>query len=414
MSYNITLSGLDSINKQIEGISNNIANVSTTGYRASTTHFSALYNNSSPAGVEVSKVSQNFAQYGATQNTGQALDLAIEGAGFFIVADGDALSYSRAGSFQLDANRNIVDAFGKNLQGFPLDANGDVMTGALADLTVGNEGIVAKATTEIDFSANFDSRAVAKTAGTFDQTDPSTFNSSYTSQIFDSLGNEHTVTQYFVKTGVNTWEVHMSVDGEVSPTTGAAGSQLTFDLQGNLETVEGNNVYDAMGNLAAPTPTVNVARALTNGAENFDIDIDFVGTLQLGADFSVSSNQGDGFGSGQLVGVTVTDDGTIMANYSNGISNPQGVLALANFNNPEGLTSINETAWEQSYKSGNPVYGQPGSGVLGGINSGALEGSNVELTSELVGLIGAQRNYQANAQTMQTLNQITQTLFQSL
>ncbi len=414
MSYNITLSGLESINRQIENISNNIANVSTTGFRSTDTQFSAIYSGSNAGGVEVSSVTQNFGDYGAVTNTGQSLDLAIEGDGFFITSDGAEYSYSRAGSFQLDANRNVVDAFGNAVQGFLLDANDNVLSGALGNLSVGTEGIVAEATDTINFSANFDSRGTIKAANSFDQLDPSTFHSSYTSQVYDSLGNEHTVTQYFVKTGINEWEVHLSVDGETSPTTGAAGANLTFDTQGNLSTVDNNNVYDANGNLISPAPTVEFNRVLANGADPISIALNFGGSLQLGADFSVASNQSNGFGSGELVGVSVSADGTVLANYSNGVARPQGVLAIANFNNAQGLTRVDETSWQQSFKSGDPVFGQPGSGILGSINSGALEGSNVELTSELVGLIGAQRNYQANAQTMQTLNQITQTLFQSL
>lgn len=402
MNYNIVQSGLNSVNKQISNISNNIANAGTTGFKSSTTHFASMYSGSSVSGVEVANVSQNFDNYGALQGTGQSLDLALEGKGFFVVQSETGMNqYTRAGNFQMNSERMITDAAGNSLRGFSLNAAGEPVFGALESLNVAAEGIVAEATDTIQFTANLDSRAT--TIGIpFDQNDPSSYNSSYTSQIFDSQGNEHTLTQYFVKTGVNSWSVNSSYDGSVAINNGS----INFGNEGEI-----TSITDAAG-----TAVNNLATnfVLANGANDLAIDIDFQGSQQLGADFSVSVNNANGYASGQLVGVSVDNDGMVYANYSNGLSTAQGMVAVANFTNPQALSQSTETSWTQNYKSGEPIFGSPGDGVLGSVRAGFLENSNVDLTQELVGLISAQRNYQANAKTMSTLNQIAQTLFQSV
>ena len=204
------------------------------------------------------------------------------------------------------------------------------------------------------------------------------------------------------------------MDGAVPPTTGGNGSILTFNSDGQLDAIDGNPMRDAAGNPTLPEPTTNFAYALTNGANNLDVDIGYSATGQLGSPFSVIRNQTDGYASGELIGVTIETDGSVYANYSNGLLRDQGMIALANFTNLDGLRQVNGTAWSETLASGDPVYGQPNSGSFGQIESGTLESSNVNLTGELVSLISAQRNYQANAQTLSTLNQLSQTLFQNL
>jgi flagellar hook protein FlgE len=415
MSYQITLSGLTSIDKQISNISNNIANVSTTGYRAATTQFSSIYSGAQPGGVEVSAVTQNFSQPGSLSGTGKELDLAISGDGMFVLKDSQGQSiYSRNGNFNLNADNQLVDAQGNKVMGFGLDANGGVEFGSLSELTVRSEGLVAQETSRVEFQANFDSRMTPLAAAGFDQTDPATYNSSYSTQLFDSLGNEHTLTQYFLKTNTNEWQVHYSIDGEIAPTTGANGDILEFNSDGQLNTVNGNPMFDAAGNPTQPEPTANLDYVVTNGANNLNIDVAYRATGQLGSEFSVVKNQTDGYASGELIGVTVDNEGLVSANYSNGLLREQGMIALANFTNLDGLRQVNGTAWSETLSSGDPVFGQPNSGSFGQIDSGALESSNVNLTGELVSLISAQRNYQANAQTLSTLNQLSQTLFQNL
>lgn len=395
MSFDIALSGLGATNVQLNTISNNIANVSTSGFKESRTEFSAVYNGMQSGGVEVASISQNFDKNGSVSGTGRSLDLAINGGGFFVTKDNTGqLLYTRSGVFGTDKNNNIVSNNGMKLQGYGVDGNNKLQTGAVSDLHITTSSLSAKATDKIDFVANFDARVDVPTTTPFNASDTDTFNSSYTSKVHDSLGNPHTVTQYFAKTGANQWDVHVQVDGGSTVHTEA----VTFNTDGTLATPTGNF------NIAFPAP----------GAEPMGIDISLNGTTQFGADFGVSTNSPNGYSSGELAGVRVEDNGMVFATYTNGQSQLQGQVILADFANAQGLVKTGNTSWMQSFSSGAPISGVPGSGTLGGLTAGALEGSNVDLTSELVSLMTAQRNYQANAKTISTSDQLTQALFNAV
>ncbi|KPA51366.1 flagellar hook protein FlgE [Photobacterium leiognathi subsp. mandapamensis] len=398
MSFDIALSGLDATNVQLNTISNNIANVSTSGFKESRTEFSAVYNGMQASGVEVAAISQNFDKTGTITGTGRPLDLAISGSGFFVTKDhtGQTL-YTRSGVFGSDKDNHIVSNNGAKLQGYPVDANNNLQTGAVGDLKITTASLPAKATDELAFVANLDARSsVIDTAiNPFDPNSTDSFNSSYTSKVYDSLGNPHTVTQYFTKTNANEWQVNVVVDGAATP------SQTQ------------NVVFNTDGTLQSPTApfAVNFNPA---GADAANINIDIAGTTQFGADFGVSTNAPNGHTSGELAGVRVEDNGMVFATYTNGQSQLQGQVMLADFANPQGLVKTNGTSWIQSFSSGAPVNGAPGTGTLGGLVAGALEGSNVDLTSELVSLMTAQRNYQANAKTISTSDKLTQSLFNAV
>ncbi|MFC5079210.1 Flagellar hook protein FlgE [Vibrio thalassae] len=398
MSFDIALSGLDATNTQLNTISHNIANASTYGFKEARTEFSAVYNGMQAGGVEVASISQNFDKNGSVSGTGRAMDLAINGNGFFVTKDhmGQTL-YTRAGVFGTDKNNYVVGNTGAKLQGYGVDSNNNLLTGSVGDLKISTSSLAAQATDKLDFVANFDasSKIVDQTVNPFDPADPDSFNSSYTSKVYDSLGNSHTVTQYFTKTADNTWEVNVQVDGGSTP---AQTVPVTFNPDGTL---------------ASPTGSFNVAFPAA-GANAMSIDISLEGSTQFGAAFGVSTNNPNGYTSGELAGVRVEDNGMVFATYTNGQSQLQGQVVLANFANPQGLAKTNGTAWTQSYGSGAPVMGTPGSGVLGDLTPGALEGSNVDLTSELVNLMTAQRNYQANAKTISTSDKLTQALFNAV
>ncbi|KFA96771.1 MULTISPECIES: flagellar hook protein FlgE [Vibrio] len=398
MSFDIALSGLDATNTQLNTISHNIANASTYGFKEARTEFSAVYNGMQAGGVEVASISQNFDKNGSVSGTGRAMDLAINGNGFFVTKDhmGQTL-YTRAGVFGTDKDNYVVGNTGAKLQGYGVDSNNNLLTGSVGDLKISTSSLAAQATDKLDFVANFDasSKVVDQTVNPFDPADPSSFNSSYTSKVYDSLGNSHTVTQYFTKTADNTWEVNVQVDGGSTP---AQTVPVTFNPDGTL---------------ASPTGSFNVAFPAA-GANAMSIDISLEGSTQFGAAFGVSTNNPNGYTSGELAGVRVEDNGMVFATYTNGQSQLQGQVVLANFANPQGLAKTNGTAWTQSYGSGAPVMGTPGSGVLGDLTPGALEGSNVDLTSELVNLMTAQRNYQANAKTISTSDKLTQALFNAV
>ncbi|PJC86414.1 flagellar hook protein FlgE [Vibrio sp. HA2012] len=398
MSFDIALTGLDATNSQINTISNNIANSSTTGFKKSRTEFAAVYNGMQAGGVEVASISQNFDENGSVSTTGRSLDLAINGSGFFVTRDSSGQTlYTRSGVFGTDKDNNIISNTGLKLQGYAATADGSALyTGSVGDLSISTASLAADATNRLDFIANFDSRATEiDTAVTpFDPTDTDSFNSSYTSKVYDSLGNPHTVTQYFTKTAANNWEVNIQVDGGSTVAT----ETVTFDTDGSLLTPAGSF-------------TIGFPAA---GANAMSIDISLTGSTQFGSDFNVSTNSPNGYTSGELTGIRIEDNGMVYAAYSNGESLLQGQVVLADFANSQGLVKSNGTAWMQSYSSGEPIINSPGSGTLGDLSAGALEGSNVDLSSELVGLMTAQRNYQANAKTISTADQLMQALFNAV
>ncbi len=398
MSFNIALSGLDATNTQLNTISHNIANASTYGFKQARTEFSAVYNGMQAGGVEVASISQNFDKNGSVSGTGRSMDLAINGNGFFVTKDGMGQTlYTRSGVFGTDKDNYVVGNTGAKLQGYSVDSNNNLLEGSVGDIKISTSSLAAKATDKLDFIANFDASAstIDQAVTPFDPSNPDSFNSSYTSKVYDSLGNSHTVTQYFTKTADNTWEVNVQVDGGTTPVSTVP---VTFNPDGTLN---------------SPTGTTNISFPAA-GAEPMSIDISLEGSTQFGAAFGVSTNSPNGYTSGELAGVRVENNGMVFATYTNGQSQLQGQVVLANFANPQGLAKTNGTAWTQSFSSGAPVVGTPGTGVLGDLTPGALEGSNVDLTSELVNLMTAQRNYQANAKTISTSDKLTQALFNAV
>ncbi|PFG57716.1 flagellar hook protein FlgE [Vibrio sp. ES.051] len=432
MSFNIALSGLDATNTELNTISNNIANASTYGFKGARAEFSAVYNGMQPGGVEVASISQNFDKDGSITGTGRAMDLAINGGGFFVTQDSAGqMLYTRSGVFGTDKNNFVVSNNGAKLQGYGVDGDNNLMEGAVGNIQIATSSLKAEATDKLDFVANFDASASKvnlvpadsdlliptddprrdpgdpaydasivqpydETAVAFDPEDPKSFNSSYTTKVYDSLGNAHTVTQYFTKTDANEWEARVHVDG--SPTTPETKQEVTFKEDGVL---------------ASPINAFEVEFP-TAGGKKMEIDISLAGSTQFGAAFGVSTNNPNGHTSGELAGVRVEDNGMVYATYTNGQSQLQGQVVLADFANTQGLAKANGTSWTQSFSSGAPIIGAPGSGTLGDLTPGALEGSNVDLTSELVALMTAQRNYQANAKTISTNDKLTQALFNAV
>ncbi|MGR5065563.1 flagellar hook protein FlgE [Photobacterium sp. DNB22_13_2] len=398
MSFNIAMSGLNTTSQELNTISNNIANVSTVGFKSSRAEFSALMNGGMGGGVELASLSQSFND-GAFNMTGRTTDLAIGGNGMFVLQGEDgAYTYSRAGMFQQDKDNFLVNSAGLRLQGYTTDSNGNLQTGSVGDIQVSTGSVAAKATDRVDFAANLDAGAseIVDENGDripFDPEDSDSFNSSYTTTVYDSLGNEHTLTQYFVKTGDNEWEVHYAMNGEVMEDE--SGQALEFDESGKL---------------VEPTGNISLSFA-PEGAAEMNIALSMSGTTQYGSEFAVSTNRSNGHTAGELTGITIDDSGMVFANYSNGEQMMQGQIVLADFPNTGGLMQVGNTGWSATQASGQPLIGVPGTGTLGGLYSGYIEESNVDLTGELVGLMTAQRNYQANAQSLSTQQQLTQVLF---
>lgn len=395
MSVNISVSGMKSMSQKMGNISQNIANASTAGFKSIRTEFGSIFNGGQPGGVSVVGETQNFDKDGNKQYTGRPLDMAISGKGFFMVEDPNGQArYTRAGQFMTDKDNFIVDPSGNKLQGYGVDANGVVQPGTLVDLAIGESTIQAKASTEVKYTGNFKADAPVVTAVPFDPANAATYSSSNSSEVYDSLGNPHTLTQHMVKTGANSWDVHYSMNGT------AIGTQAV--------------TFDAQGQLTAPAAPIALSYAPAGGAAPINFDLDMAGTTQYSGEFSVSKNETDGYASGDLNGLNVSEDGQIIATYTNGRTLVQGQLALASFANDQGLAQGNGTTWTQTFESGNPLVGMAGTGVLGQVTSGAFEGSNVDTTDQLVSMMDAQRGFSSNVKAMTTANDMQNNLLQAI
>ncbi|QDE30289.1 flagellar hook protein FlgE [Shewanella polaris] len=402
MSFNIALSGLQSTTQDLNTISNNIANSSTVGFRGGRSEFSAIYNGGQAGGVSVMSTTQNFSLGGSLAYTGRQLDMAIQGDGFFVLKGTDGANmYARAGMFHQDSEGFVIDSVGNRLQGYGASATGRIQTGNAIDLQIQTASLAANATTDVALVSNLDARVadINPILTPFDATQSDTFHSSNTISVYDSLGTEHALTQYYVKTGSNDWDVHFMMDGtDVTPAT---GHNMTFDSNGVLQT--GKTL-----NLSITDPT------LLNGASALSVDIGYDKTTQYAADYNNSSLSQDGFTSGELKGVRLDDNGLIYGTYTNGQELLQGQVALANFSNPNGLKAVSNNAWIATTEAGQAIMGAPSTGTMGTVTGGYLEGSNVDTTAEMVNLMSAQRNYQSNAKVLDVNSTMQQALLNSI
>ncbi len=414
MPFRSALSGINAAGEELRVIGNNIANASTTGFKKSRADFADVYansegggSNSIGAGVRLAGVTQQFGQ-GNIGFTNNKLDLAINGRGFFVLDDDGSRSYTRAGNFQIDREGFIVNPDGAQLVVNGADEDGSI-TGAVGALQLDRSNIIPKPTTRIDVGLNLDSSAKQPATAFFDPEIPTSFNNSTSLTVYDSLGGSHLATMYYVKgEQPNTWDVYTLIDGK-----DVKGGQqppftkdtLTFDGAGQLASI--NNKPIPPGTIEYPGFDTG------SGASPVKLTLSFISNTpitQFGAKFTVNELTQNGFTSGRLSGVDIDDTGIIRARFSNGQTKTLGQVALADFSNPQGLRALGDSAWAEGFSSGVPLIGIPGSGSLGVIQSGALEGSNVDLTSQLVNMITAQRNFQANAQVITTADTVTQTV----
>lgn len=436
MSFNIGLSGLYAANKQLDVTGNNIANVATAGFKSSRAEFADVYSATRLGtgskvignGVRLANVSQQFTQ-GDINNTGNVLDMGINGSGFFTMSNNGSISYTRAGTFKVDDKGYITNTdYTSRLQGYGVDANGKVINGVLTDLKIDTSNLAPKSTSLVTSTINLDSTAPViddtVAAGKFDPTNLATYTKSFSTPIYDSQGNMHPMDQYVVKTGANTWKVYTLVDGRNPDATGSdpkvtapTPSTMTFDSAGKLtqvSTLPGPVISSDLklsgwvpGNVVNGTFKPNGAAANTAG-----ITISMAQTTQYNADTARSIPTQDGYATGQITNLTIDGTGTLFANFSNNQNKAIGQVALASFTNEQGLQAIGGTSWKETFASGIPGYDAPQTGTLGSIQSNSLEESNVNLTNELVDLIKGQSNYQANAKTISTQSTIMQTIIQ--
>jgi len=401
MAFNIGLSGLEAAQQQLDTRANNIANSETTGFKRSRTQFEDLFSSGAlggassevGSGVQVAGLQNNFAQ-GALESTGRDLDLALSGQGFFTLDDGGSQVFSRAGSFSLDREGFVTNPQGQRLQVFDaLDPSGNnFQTGTLSDLQL-NKGVSPpEATSGISANFNFSAAAPTKGAGNIDPTNSSTFNFSNSTQIFDSLGETHQATLFARKVNDTQFDIKAQVD---SQTLGQ--ETINFDSSGQLQ--PGDETVSFGGDF---TPS--------NGANAIDLDYDLTGSTLFGSDFQLNELNQDGFQSGQLSGLEVSDNGVVQARFDNGRSEALGKIAISDFNNNQGLEQLGKNGFAETFQSGAAQFGEAGAGQRGSVRSGSLEGSNVDLSDQLVGMIETQRNFQANAQVISREDQLTQTV----
>jgi flagellar hook protein FlgE len=428
MSFQTGLSGLNASSRNLDVIGNNIANANTTGMKSSRTEFSDMVASSlgsggaggAGIGVSIGAIAQQFTQ-GNISTTGNSLDVAINGGGFFQLTQPDGSSaYTRDGSFKLDKDGLIITNSGANLMGYPTDKTGKATSATIQKLSLPTSApIGANPTTLISAEFNLDARAKDATASAAaGLTAPlrSTYGTSL--NVYDTQGVASPVNMYFTKTDTvaNSWDIYGGLDGvplatDVYPILGT----MTFDSAGKITgpaavaPSTGFSIVLPGGTIASANPNDAVSAGGT-GFINQPMTIDLTKVTQYGSAFAISNLTQDGYTAGELTGLTIGETGVVTTRYSNGQTQSSGQITLADFRNVQGLSPIGNNAWAATYASGIPVQGSPGLGKFGGLRAGSLEESNVDLTSELVNMMTAQRAYQANAQTIKTQDQVLSTL----
>jgi flagellar hook protein FlgE len=403
-SFSIALSGLTASSSDLDITANNIANADTVGFKGSRAEFADVYASGAVnlntsvtgEGVRLASTAQQFTQ-GNISTSSSNLDLAISGDGFFTLKDANGIVYSRNGQFAEDSSGNVVSSTGQALQVYPPLVNGGFNTGALSDLNLQTAQSAPLATTTGTVILNLPAGAAVPTVAPFDPTNSLTYNQSTSTTVYDSLGNSYPATLFFTQTAApNTWAVNMTVNGT---TVAATPPTLTFSNTGAVTVPAGGGLTFAGFNPP-------------DGAQPMSMNFNFGQTTQYGGSFGVTSITQNGYATGQLSTVAIDSSGVVSAVYTNGRSTELGQLAMANFPNPQGLKQLGDTNWSETFTSGNVVQGTANSAGFGSIQSGALESSNVDLTTELVNMITAQRSFDSNAQVITTANQESQTVIQ--
>ncbi|MCI0150677.1 flagellar hook protein FlgE [Paraburkholderia sediminicola] len=408
MSYQTGLSGLSAASTDLDVIGNNIANANTVGFKSSTAQFADMYANAVATaansqvgiGTRLSTVEQNFAN-GTFTETNQPLDVAINGNGFFQLSNGGSVVYSRNGVFHLDKSGAIENAQGQQLMGYSPGPNGKMNAGSVGPIIISTADVPPVATKSIAAAFNLTSTDPVPSKTPFDPSDSTTFSYSQPVPIYDSLGGAQTVSVYFVKKATGSYEVYATLGSSLTP----VGPNPAGDL--------GAITFDNSGRLTSPGAS-NLSFTIPNGADGGvttqSLSLDLTGTTQYSGKNGVISLQPDGNSSGQLTSFSVGPDGVLTGSFSNGATLALGQVVLATFNNPNGLVNLGNNAYAQTSESGVAQISTPGSTNHGVLQGGETEDSNVDLTAELVHLITAQRDYQANAQTIKTQQTVDQTL----
>jgi flagellar hook protein FlgE len=393
------VSGLNTYGNAMSVIGNNIANVGTTGFKSSRASFadlvSASLGGASSAGqvglgVFLNDIQTSFTQ-GSLSNTGNTLDLAIDGDGFFQLADNTGTTtYSRAGQFEVNNVGEIVDPSGRFLQGYQASTTG-IILGTIGNITLSTGTIAPQATSTSAVEANLDSAATVP-ATAFDVTDATTYNFSNGITIYDSLGAQHELRLYYVKSSTaNTWNLYSQIDGGAA----AARTNLVFNSSGVLTTGGAQTFSLAIAGGAA-TPQ--------------SVAMDFSAITQFGAASNLTNQTQDGFTAGSFQKLAIDQVGRVVAQFSNGQTRTLAQIVLSRFTNPNGLTRSGENGFAETVDSGAPLQGTPTNNGLGRLLSQSIEQSNVDLGKEFVDMIITQRAFQAHSRAITTSDEMLQEL----
>ena len=430
MSFQQGLSGLNATAKSLEVIGNNIANANTIGAKASRAEFSTLFaaslngtGTTGPGiGVQMQTVAQQFSQ-GNISSTENTMDLAINGRGFFMFQQPDGKEvYGRNGQLKLDRNNYVVNGLGDKLLAKPWDERANRAEGEPKPVQVPQGGGNAIQTGAgpvpslqgIKMTMNFDagSAIIPVAVPRVNFNNPLTFNYSTSQTVYDGQGLPLTLSYFFQKTNINEWNVYGAINGV--PFDQASG--VAYDPTVNDPAPFISVAFGADGRLLSTSATettlaVNDPRVPSSPPVLFTaLPFKFGGVTQFGAAFSISELKQDGYAFGKLTGINFDPNGVVKATYSNGRYINLFQLQLADFPNVQGLSPLGGNVWETTFDAGSKVVNSPGANSAGLVQSGALEESNIDLTEELVNMITAQRVYQANAQTIKTVDQVLQTL----
>jgi len=401
MPFRTALSGLNAASADLRVTGHNIANSGTTGFKQSRAEFADVFavayagisRTAVGSGVKLAAVTQQFTQ-GNIDFTGNNLDLALSGKGFFVLDDHGARSYTREGAFQIDRDGYVVNASGQRLQAYPVRDTlaGTFETGSLSDLRLTTTDSPPRQTTRVEAEFNLAADAEDLSGVPFDTEDPASYAFTTSLTVYDSLGQAHTAELFFRPVGGLNWEGYLAIDG---------------NQVGGATSLE----FDASGSVVQPTGTINFGTYTPgNGASDVSIEFDFTGATQYGSVSTINSLRQDGFSSGRLTGVDIDKTGVVSARFTNGQSLPLGQVAVANFSNPQGLQQVGDNQWVETFAAGDPLLGVAGNADFGLVQSGGLEASNVDIAEQLVNLITAQRNFQANSQVISTADAVTQTI----
>jgi flagellar hook protein FlgE len=420
MSFDIALSGIQAINDSLDVTSHNIANAGTYGYKSSRANFSTLVAGNQQTGVKVGSVTQSIGLAGGILNTGNTKDASINGRGFFVTrASDNSLQYTRVGIFNASEDGFLTDASGRKVQGRSLTPPSTTL-GAEGDLKIPTGQIPAVVSQKANYVGNlssdwstttYDSSTVTPTT----PPDPSTYNMAKTTTMFDTLGGKHSLTQYFSSTAPGQVQVNYTLDGNPIPGT----NTLEFDTNSGQMTVPDPLTAKgvvSLGDLSQiDTSDATLWPKFTSGAKmGTAVTIDYTGTSYFAGEATTATNNADGYASGTYQGIDLANDGSVIAKYSNGEKQAIGKIVLATFADEGALTQISDTSWVESNSSGPANTDVAGVGVNGSLSVATLEQSNVDITSELVGLMTSQRNYQANSKVIQTESTMLQSLMQAI